>query len=151
MLRGRGAALKTTQGQFDGFFSQLSYKCHLPEVASVEDWLKICPRVASRVGGVEADLQAQLRRLSPRGALPTGPPLSAKKRSYPHTGSACIYPTLTLSRSSVADASAAGDRSGGADPPSRGGADAPCAGGRCATTAAACDFAVCAVPRRARI
>jgi len=29
------------------------------------------------------------------GALPTGPPLSAKKRSYPHTGSACIYPTLT--------------------------------------------------------
>ena len=28
------------------------------------------------------------------GAFPTGPPLSAKKRSYPHTGSACIYPTL---------------------------------------------------------
>jgi len=27
------------------------------------------------------------------GAFPTGPPLSAKKRSYPHTGSACIYPT----------------------------------------------------------
>ena len=30
------------------------------------------------------------------GALPTGPPLSAKKWSYPHTGSACIDTTLTL-------------------------------------------------------
>ena len=30
------------------------------------------------------------------GALPTGSPLSAKIRSYPHTGSACSYPTLTL-------------------------------------------------------
>jgi len=29
------------------------------------------------------------------GAFPTGPQLSAKKRSYPHTGSACIHPTLT--------------------------------------------------------
>ena len=28
------------------------------------------------------------------GALPTGPPLPAKKRSYPHTGPACIHPTL---------------------------------------------------------
>jgi len=35
------------------------------------------------------------------GALPTGPPLSAKKRSYPHAGSACIYPTLTSPRCSV--------------------------------------------------
>ena len=30
------------------------------------------------------------------GAFPPVPPLSAKKRSYPHTGSACMYPTLTL-------------------------------------------------------
>ena len=32
------AALEATQGQMDGFFSQLSYKCHLEEVASVGDW-----------------------------------------------------------------------------------------------------------------
>ena len=31
------ATLKTTQGQIDGFFSQLPYKCYLPEVASVGD------------------------------------------------------------------------------------------------------------------
>ena len=37
----------------------------------------------------EADLVAT-------GASPTGPPLSAKKRSYPHTGSACIDPALTV-------------------------------------------------------
>ena len=30
------------------------------------------------------------------GALPTGPPLSAKQRSCPHTGSACIHPTLNV-------------------------------------------------------
>jgi hypothetical protein len=28
---------ETTSGQIDGFFSQLPYKCHLPEVASVGD------------------------------------------------------------------------------------------------------------------
>ena len=27
--------LEATQGQMDGFFSQLPYKCHLEEVASV--------------------------------------------------------------------------------------------------------------------
>ena len=43
-------ALETTNGQMDGFFSQLSYKCHQNRVASVGDWLKICPWVASRVG-----------------------------------------------------------------------------------------------------
>ena len=31
------AALETTQGQIDGYFSQLSYKYHLEEVASLED------------------------------------------------------------------------------------------------------------------
>ena len=31
------AVLEATQGQMDGFFGQLSYKCHLEEAASVED------------------------------------------------------------------------------------------------------------------
>jgi len=31
------SALEATQGQIDGFFSQLPYKCHLEEVASVGD------------------------------------------------------------------------------------------------------------------
>ena len=31
------AALEATQGQIDGFFSQLPYKCHLEEVASVRN------------------------------------------------------------------------------------------------------------------
>ena len=31
----RKYALETTQGQIDGFFSQLPFKCYLPEVASV--------------------------------------------------------------------------------------------------------------------
>ena len=31
------ATLKTTQGQTYGFFSQLPFKCHLPEVRSVGD------------------------------------------------------------------------------------------------------------------
>ena len=38
LLRQRGrclATLETTQGQIDGFFSQLPYKCHLEEVTSV--------------------------------------------------------------------------------------------------------------------
>ena len=29
--------LEATQGQIDGFFSQLPFKCYLPEVASVGD------------------------------------------------------------------------------------------------------------------
>jgi len=33
----RGAALEATQGHMHGFFSQLPYKCHLEEVASVGD------------------------------------------------------------------------------------------------------------------
>ena len=33
----KGAALEATQGQIDGFFSQLPNKCHLEEVASVGD------------------------------------------------------------------------------------------------------------------
>ena len=33
----RGATLETTQGQSDGFFSQLLFKSYLPEEASVGD------------------------------------------------------------------------------------------------------------------
>ena len=29
------STLETAQGQMDGFFSQLSFRCYLPEVASV--------------------------------------------------------------------------------------------------------------------
>ena len=29
--------LETTHGQMDGFFSQLQFKCYLPEVVSVRD------------------------------------------------------------------------------------------------------------------
>ena len=32
-----GSTLEATQGQMDGVFSQLPYKCHLEEVASVGD------------------------------------------------------------------------------------------------------------------
>ena len=32
-----GTTLETTQGQIDGFFSQLLFKCYPPEVASVGD------------------------------------------------------------------------------------------------------------------
>ena len=58
------SALEATQGQMDGFFSRLPYKCHLEEVASVGDWLKICPQLDSKVAkrchpGVE--LGANLR------------------------------------------------------------------------------------------
>jgi hypothetical protein len=31
------ATLETTQAQMDGFFSQVPFKCYLPEVASVGD------------------------------------------------------------------------------------------------------------------
>ena len=43
--------LETTQGQMNEFFTQLPFNCYLPEVASVEDLLKIFPWVASRVDG----------------------------------------------------------------------------------------------------
>ena len=34
--------METTQGQTFGLFSQLPFKCHLPDVASVKDLLEIC-------------------------------------------------------------------------------------------------------------
>ena len=44
-LRVQDTTLVTTQGRIDGFFSQLPFKCYLPEVVSVGDWLKIWCRV----------------------------------------------------------------------------------------------------------
>ena len=43
------ATLKTTQGQINGSFRQLPFKCYLPEGAYLGYWLKICPWVAFRV------------------------------------------------------------------------------------------------------
>ena len=43
--------LETTPRHIGVFFSQLLFKCYLPEVASVGDWLRICPWIASRVEG----------------------------------------------------------------------------------------------------
>ena len=43
------AALEATQGQINGFFSHLPYKCYLEEMASMGDWFKICPQLESRV------------------------------------------------------------------------------------------------------
>ena len=45
------ATRETTEGQMDGFFSQLPFICCLPEVASVRDGLKICPWVVFREEG----------------------------------------------------------------------------------------------------
>jgi len=42
-------ALEATQGQMDRFFGQLPHKCHFEDVASVGDWLQICPEIDSRV------------------------------------------------------------------------------------------------------
>ena len=47
-VRPQGPILETTQGQIDGFVSQLQFKYFLPEVASVGDWLRIYTWVAFR-------------------------------------------------------------------------------------------------------
>ena len=54
------ATLETTQGQMDGFFRRLIFKCFLPEVASVEDRLNICPWVAFTVG-FQPEFQPDIR------------------------------------------------------------------------------------------
>ena len=46
---GAHTTLEATQGQIDGFFSQLPYGRHQDRVASVGDGLKMCPWVTSRV------------------------------------------------------------------------------------------------------
>ena len=56
------APLEATQGQHGSFLSQLPYKCSLEEEATVGDWLKICPWVASCVG--EGSLVCHLRAIS---------------------------------------------------------------------------------------
>ena len=48
-LAAGGSTLETTQGRIGGFFSQLPFKCFLPEVASVGNRFTICPWTASRV------------------------------------------------------------------------------------------------------
>ena len=56
----------------DGFFSQLPYKCHLEEVASVGDGDEIWPQLDSRVGFNRLELAAlpALEELSmPRHAV----------------------------------------------------------------------------------
>ena len=45
--------------------------------------------------GVLEGCSLELVVLALQVTLPTGPPLSAKKRSHPHSGSTCMYPTLT--------------------------------------------------------
>ena len=57
------AALESTQGQMHGFFSQLPFKCHLPEVASLEGRLEICPWAASRVDGERIERESDHRCL----------------------------------------------------------------------------------------
>ena len=47
--RVRRSSVEATQVQMEGFLRPLPYKCHLDEVASAEDWLKICPRLDSMV------------------------------------------------------------------------------------------------------
>jgi len=65
----RGAAframpiLEATQGQMDGFFSQLTFTCHLEEVASVGDLLEICSQPDSRVVGQRDAPRAKERSL----------------------------------------------------------------------------------------
>ena len=54
--KGNPTALEATWGQIDGFLSQHPYKCHLEEVASVGEWLKICPQLDSRVEGAGLEL-----------------------------------------------------------------------------------------------
>ena len=49
------SALVATQGQMNGFFSQLPFKSYLQEVASVGDQMKICPQLDSRVDMHEFD------------------------------------------------------------------------------------------------
>ena len=73
-------------------------------------WLRPRTLSSSSLGMLKFILCCQ--RLAPKnsilttGAFPTGPPLSAKKRSYPRTRSACIYPALShqLPRSEVSAA-----------------------------------------------
>jgi len=71
-----GSALEATQGQIDGFCSQLPYKCHQNRVASVGDSLKIFPRVAPREGGTRGRPPGPLR------SCPASPTLLCRPRLH---------------------------------------------------------------------
>ena len=64
----RASVLEATQGQIDGFFSQLPYKCHLFEVASVGYRLKICPQLNSTgiTASKDPEVYAWLLGIQPR-------------------------------------------------------------------------------------
>ena len=56
----------------DGFLSRILYKCHLEEVASVGDWLKICPQFDSRVAYPRPSL-ASMPLLNPGEGMSPSP------------------------------------------------------------------------------
>ena len=56
------SALEATQGQMDGFSSQLVYQYHLEEVASVGNALEICPQLICRLAHHESALALHLDR-----------------------------------------------------------------------------------------
>jgi len=80
---GAPTTLEATQGQFDGFFCQLPYKCHHNRLASVGDGLKIFPWVASRAdrdgwGGPGVTPQRKYARDRLEYTAAAGPPGSEK-------------------------------------------------------------------------
>ena len=72
----------------DGFASQLPYKCHLEAVASVGDWLKICPQLDSRVVGDREDAGVEA------GSEPLLAAQALAKRSKCCTSCRAIYCTV---------------------------------------------------------
>ena len=70
-----GSTLEATQGQIDGFFSQLPHNCHQNRMASVGDWLKICPWVTSRVESGVNSWDQVISELSRHGLRSTRPDL----------------------------------------------------------------------------
>ena len=54
------STLETTQGQIDGFFSQLPHTDHLEEVASVGYWIKICPQLDSTAVGEPKETEMEV-------------------------------------------------------------------------------------------
>ena len=82
------SALEITQGQTDGFFSQLPYTCYVEAVACVGDGPKICPWVASKVDMTVAGMPgpARLVREPPKsGPLPLAPVSAKSSKNIPKT------------------------------------------------------------------
>ena len=92
------STLETTQGQKDGFFSKILFKCTLPEVASVGDQLKICPWVASRVV-LSPKIFNSLMFLDSSGACESiqvlGKSARARSIQHVHHSSARLHSQLT--------------------------------------------------------